>query len=93
MRNLGGSVGVSVVTTELQWRSQFHHARLAEHVGLRWLGLRLDAGGDRAPAPTQATMLSYLDVFIVLTFAGSWRRRWCYFSPTLPGNSCWWALG
>ena len=32
MRNLGGSFGVSIVTTELAWRGQFHHARLAEHV-------------------------------------------------------------
>ena len=32
MRNLGGSVGVSFVTTMLQERTQFHHARLAEHI-------------------------------------------------------------
>ena len=32
MRNLGGSFGVSLVTTQLAWREQFHHARLAEHI-------------------------------------------------------------
>jgi MFS transporter, DHA2 family, multidrug resistance protein len=31
-RNLGGSIGVSLATTELARRTQFHHARLAEHV-------------------------------------------------------------
>ena len=32
MRNLGGSVGVSLATAEVAWRTQFHHARLVEHV-------------------------------------------------------------
>jgi DHA2 family multidrug resistance protein len=31
-RNLGGSIGVSVATTMLARRSQFHEARLAEHI-------------------------------------------------------------
>jgi DHA2 family multidrug resistance protein len=31
MRNEGGSVGIAVAATLLQTRSQFHHARLAEH--------------------------------------------------------------
>jgi DHA2 family multidrug resistance protein len=31
-RNLGGSVGIAVVLTFLSHRTQFHHARLAEHV-------------------------------------------------------------
>jgi DHA2 family multidrug resistance protein len=31
-RNLGGSVGVSLANTELLQRSQFHQARLAEHL-------------------------------------------------------------
>lgn len=30
-RNVGGSVGISLVTTILARRSQYHHARLAEH--------------------------------------------------------------
>lgn len=32
MRNLGGSVGISMVTTLLARRSQFHQSRLAEHL-------------------------------------------------------------
>lgn len=31
-RNLGGSIGVSLTTTLLAQRAQFHHARLVEHV-------------------------------------------------------------
>ncbi len=31
-RNLGGSIGVSLATTELAQRSQFHQARLTEHL-------------------------------------------------------------
>lgn len=33
LRNLGGSFGVAFVTTLLARRGQFHHARLAEHMG------------------------------------------------------------
>jgi len=32
MRNEGGSIGIAVATTLLQTRSQFHHARLVEHL-------------------------------------------------------------
>jgi DHA2 family multidrug resistance protein len=32
MRNEGGSVGIAVATTLLQTRSQFHQARLTEHL-------------------------------------------------------------
>ena len=32
MRNIGGSIGISFVTTMLAWRTQFHHARLAEAI-------------------------------------------------------------
>jgi DHA2 family multidrug resistance protein len=30
--NIGGSIGISFVTTMLAWRTQFHHARLAEQI-------------------------------------------------------------
>ena len=33
-RNIGGSVGISLVTTILARRAQFHHARLTEQAGL-----------------------------------------------------------
>lgn len=68
MRNIGGSVGVSVATTELAWRSQFHQARLVEHV---------TAANGPPPGPAlvalghqvmvQAGILSYLDVFTTLS--------------------------
>jgi DHA2 family multidrug resistance protein len=66
MRNLGGSVGVATATLWLQWRTQFHHARLAEHVtpysdmhgqSLAQIGRSVE---------TQATVMSYLDVFWML---------------------------
>jgi len=68
MRNLGGSVGVAFATTELAWRTQFHHARLAEHVS------RIGADAQQLVQPqhllaaqqavqTQAQAISYLDIF------------------------------
>jgi len=66
MRNLGGSVGVSFTTTMLQQREQFHHERLAESV------TRYSDPHGRTLAQigrvveTQASVLSYVDVFFVL---------------------------
>jgi DHA2 family multidrug resistance protein len=67
MRNLGGSVGVSIATTALAWRTQFHHVRLADHVS------RFDVGpgsfadvglaAAQSQVQTQAQALSYFDVF------------------------------
>jgi DHA2 family multidrug resistance protein len=66
-RNLGGSIGVSFTTTMLSERTQFHHARLAEHItpynGYGW---------PRSLAPinglvqAQAAVMSYLDIFWAL---------------------------
>jgi DHA2 family multidrug resistance protein len=66
MRNLGGSVGVSFTTTMLQQREQFHHERLAESV-TRYSDMHGQslARIGRAVA-TQASVLSYIDVFFVL---------------------------
>lgn len=88
MRNLGGSVGISVGTTMLARRSQIHQDRLVSHLtatssafnhAVQNLTHRLIAQGmgtvdamKRATAvisrqvETQAAMLSYLDVFVVL---------------------------
>ena len=67
MRNLGGSVGVSIATTTLAWRTQFHHARLSEHVSLFDSGPGSFAGVGLAAAQArvqvQAQALSYFDVF------------------------------
>ena len=68
MRNLGGSVGVAAATTELAWRTQFHHARLAEHVsGIGPGAAALSHPGILEAAQQavqqQAQMLSYIDIF------------------------------
>ncbi len=67
MRNLGGSVGVSFVTTMLQERSQFHHARLAEHItAYNGFGWNTSLPPIDAMVQTQATVMSYLDIFWLL---------------------------
>ncbi len=67
MRNLGGSVGVSFVTTMLEERTQFHHARLAEHItaynGYNW---PTPLAPVDAMVQVQATIMSYLDIFWLL---------------------------
>ncbi|HVY16403.1 MAG TPA: DHA2 family efflux MFS transporter permease subunit [Rhodopila sp.] len=67
MRNLGGSVGVSFVTTMLVERTQFHHARLAEHItAYNGYGWGVPLAPINAIVQTQASVMSYLDVFWVL---------------------------
>ena len=67
MRNLGGSVGVSIATTALAWRTQFHHVRLSDHVSSFDVGPGSFAGTTLAAAQAQvqvqAQSLSYFDVF------------------------------
>jgi DHA2 family multidrug resistance protein len=67
MRNLGGSVGVSFVTAMLAERTQFHHARLAEHVtaynGFTW---NTPLAHIASLVQVQATIMSYLDIFWLL---------------------------
>jgi DHA2 family multidrug resistance protein len=67
MRNLGGSVGVSFVTTMLEERTQFHHARLAEHItaynGYNW---PTPLAPVDAMVQVQASIMSYLDIFWLL---------------------------
>jgi DHA2 family multidrug resistance protein len=67
MRNLGGSFGVSLTTTMLSWRQQFHQARLVEHI-TPYNGYGL---GSAFPAlmgriQLQAGIQSYLDMFLIL---------------------------
>jgi DHA2 family multidrug resistance protein len=62
-RNIGGSVGVSVVTTLLAWRTQFHHARLAEAI-TPYTSLHGMTIPQIAPIlQNQAQFMSYLDLF------------------------------
>jgi DHA2 family multidrug resistance protein len=68
MRNMGGSAGVAVGTTALAWRSQFHHERLAEHVGaFNGFGPGASLAGIARSVAVQAEVLSYLDVFTILS--------------------------
>ena len=68
MRNLGGSLGIALGTTMLAWRGQFHFERLGEHVGrFNGFGLPAARGAIGQQVLTQASILSYLDVFTVLS--------------------------
>lgn len=67
MRNLGGSVGVSVVTTMLEDRTQFHHARLASHItAYNGYGWNVPLTHIAHVVQSQASMMSYLDMFWLL---------------------------
>jgi DHA2 family multidrug resistance protein len=67
MRNLGGSFGVSFVTNMLEERSQFHHARLAEHItAYNGYGWNTPLAPVDAIVQAQAAIMSYLDVFRLL---------------------------
>jgi len=66
-RNLGGSIGLSYITNLLGWRTQFHTARLVEHL------TPYNGHGDTAAFPrlmqrvaAQAGILTYMDLFLVL---------------------------
>ncbi|HEX7391089.1 MAG TPA: DHA2 family efflux MFS transporter permease subunit [Acidiphilium sp.] len=66
MRNIGGSIGISFVTTLLAWRTQFHHSRLAEtitpYVSLHGRTLSQVASAVQH----QSVFMSYLDLFHIL---------------------------
>ncbi len=67
MRNLGGSVGVSFTTTMLAERTQFHHARLAEHItAYNGYGWNTPLAPINSVVQAQASVMSYLDIFWVL---------------------------
>jgi MFS transporter, DHA2 family, multidrug resistance protein len=82
-RNIGGSVGISVVTTLLARRAQFHQARLSENLSASNVKLQdmLHGMGGAIGGPNkawamiqglvdrQATMLAYIDCFQILGIA------------------------
>jgi DHA2 family multidrug resistance protein len=76
MRNLGGSVGISIVQTMLARRGQFHTARLRENISygnpifyeLIHSG-KLTIAGIAHVIGEQSEMLSFIDVFKVLAIA------------------------
>jgi DHA2 family multidrug resistance protein len=66
LRNLGGSVGISFITANLAWRTQFHHARLAESI-TPYSRLHGMTASQIAPlVQHQAAFMSYLDMFRVV---------------------------
>jgi MFS transporter, DHA2 family, multidrug resistance protein len=83
MRNLGGSFGVSLVTTQLAWREQFHHARLAEHI-TPFNGFVNGLGAIAGRVEQQASVMSYLDVFIMLGVISLVLCPVCILLPKLP---------
>ena len=66
MRNIGGSAGVSLATTLLAQRDQFHFERLGEHITPYngYTGAALQA--IIKPLQDQARIQAYLDVFLAL---------------------------
>jgi DHA2 family multidrug resistance protein len=65
-RNLGSSIGISFVTTLLQWRTQFHHARLSESITPYGSLHHLSVSQIAPIVQTQASFLGYLDMFRVV---------------------------
>jgi DHA2 family multidrug resistance protein len=67
-RNLGSSIGISFVTTLLAWRTQFHHARLAESITPYGSLHHLTVSQIAPIVQTQASFMSYLDMFRIVGF-------------------------
>ena len=85
MRNLGGSFGVSIATAQLQWRDQIHHAYLTEHVTpYNGYGFGVPLGPIAQAVQQQATILSYLDVFTMLSVIALVASPLVLFLPKLP---------
>jgi DHA2 family multidrug resistance protein len=71
LRNLGGSIGIAVVTTLLAQRSQFHQATLTSHITVwdpetrqqltRWVTHFLSHGNDTFTAERRAVAMLYRD--------------------------------
>ena len=69
LRNVGGSVGIAVVTTLLAQRSQFHQSTLVSHITAwdpetharlaRWVGHFVAQGSDAFTAERQAMAMLY----------------------------------
>ncbi len=68
-RNIGGSIGISFLNTGLAWRTQFHHARLAEAITPYGSLHGLTVSQIAPLVQTQASFLSYLDMFRIVGLA------------------------
>ncbi len=85
MRNLGGSVGISYVTTLLAYRQQIHHARLAEHVTpYNGYGFGTSLAQIGRMVQQQASILTYLDVFTALALVAAIAAPLALCLPRLP---------
>jgi DHA2 family multidrug resistance protein len=82
MRNLGGSVGVSISTTLLDQKTQMHHAILAQHI-TPYTGYDTNSplAAIAAQVQSQASILSYLDVFAILGTLALVVAPLCFFLP------------
>jgi DHA2 family multidrug resistance protein len=67
MRNIGSSTGISVVTTILAWRTQFHHSRLAESITPYTSLHGMTVSQIEPLVQTQAVFMSYLDLFRIIS--------------------------
>ena len=85
MRNLGGGFGISIATTLLARRDQFHHARLAEHITpYDGYGAGTSLTQIARSVTQQASVMSYLDVFYALGLAALVVCPLCLLLPKLP---------
>jgi len=88
MRNLGGSWGVSVATTELQRRTQFHFERLGESITpFSGFPQGHDFSAIGKLVQTQSSILSYLDVFWLLGLVAAIVCPLALFLPNVKGAS------
>ncbi len=85
MRNLGGSIGVSYITNLLAWRSQFHQARLVEHL-TPYTGVTAQSGLAMLMqrVTLQAGFMTYLDLFWVLSLTAAIIAPLSLLLPKLP---------
>jgi len=84
-RNLGGSFGISGVQTLLSWRTQFHHARLAESVTpYNGYGFGHSLTAIAHAVQTQAQLMSYLDIFWLLGLVALCIWPLALFLPRMP---------
>ena len=97
VRNIGGSIGVAIVTTLLSRRAQFHQSTLATHVTawdaettarLRdWTEHFVQQGADTFTAQRRATAMIYRTVVTqaqLLTYADEFWMLALIFASTLP---------
>jgi DHA2 family multidrug resistance protein len=85
MRNLGGSFGVSIATTLLSQREQFHYARLAAHITpYNGYGPGKSLSSIASALSSQAGVMSYLDIFTLLGWGVVIAAPFCIFLPKLP---------